>query len=201
MVGRPLGALLVGILGVGPARAATPGPSERPVSLYGAIDLGASGSGPVAGVSGALAWRAHPRVGLSIAVHEVVAPAPDRAVGALVFAARVPLRTWLSVDVGFAHAHETPLADAKARPVATALGTLPGMTHRSGLGGGLRAEGRTARWDRWGGFIGVHALVFPDAHPAPVSVAGQLGIAVDVGRVPARPGEEEREDPAPAGRR
>jgi hypothetical protein len=199
VVGRPVGALFVGILGLAPALAASPGPSDRPVGLYGAVDLGGSGRGPLVGLSGALGWRAHRRVGLVFSVHEVVTPAPDRAVGALVVAARVPLRPWLSADLGFAHAHEVPLADAKARPIATALGTLPGMTHRSGLGGGLRGEWRTARWDRWGGFVGVHALLFPDAHPAPVYVAGQLGIAVDVGRVRERRIDEEDEASLPEG--
>jgi hypothetical protein len=171
------------------AIAASPGPSDRPVSLYGGVEVGGGASGPMGGIGGALAWHASPKLGLLVGVREVVASSPDRTIGTLTFAARVPLLRWLSGHLGFVHAHETPLALSKSRPVGTALGTLPEMTHRSGLGAGLRGEWRAARWERWGGFVAGRVDLWPDAHPSPVHAGLELGIAVDVGKRRELPAE------------
>jgi hypothetical protein len=110
------------------------------LSLYGGLGALAAPGAPGGGVSGQLAWRGHPRVGLHLGAREVVLGAPLRTIGLLDISARFPLGPGLAAHVGFAHAHETPWAEALAHPLPAIFGTLSGITHRSGLQAGIQQD-------------------------------------------------------------
>lgn len=80
-----------------------------------------------------------------------------------------------------ARTHETPVDVALNHPLQTLAGIRTEMTHRSGFGAGLRAEGRLDEVDRLGGYVGLRAELYPDRHPAPVYLALGIGLAVDIG--------------------
>ncbi len=105
------------------------------------------------------------RAAFELGAREGLASEDSRSWGGLFAGARVGLGEQAHVRVGFAHHHEVELSLAMESPLQAALGSLPGIRHRSGaelgLGLLLPLEERMLE-DRLGVGIDLGVVVFPD---------------------------------------
>ncbi len=154
-------------------------------------DAETSGAGGVVGGIGvALGKDPNRCLALEVRSREMYASADPRIVGGIYGDLRWPAGTGPYLLVGFAHHHETALADAKAHPAATALATWSGINHRTGFEVG-------AGWDLAAPYDEVEflrrlrptmrlaAVVLPGTDGPPVYAVAELGFSLGVGRLTA----------------
>ena len=103
------------------------GPAGAPAEEFGG---GVSFNGAVAVVLGAHPERA---VGLVARGRETTMTADLRQIGSISFLLRYPSDTGPYVHLGFAHNHESPMADFLARPGASFAAVDRAITHRTGF--------------------------------------------------------------------
>ncbi len=130
------------------------------------------------------------RAALELGGREGVAGQDLRSWGGLFVGARTPLGERLYGRVGFAHHHEVELSLAQENPLQAALGSLPGIRHRSGaelgLGALLPVEERMLD-DRLGVGGDLSVVVFPDALGPRVYGFLELNVTVGLGQRRAAP--------------
>ena len=170
------------------ALAATP---THPVTVEGGMtefagsDLAAGG-----GVYGRVAVHVK-QFSADIGIREGYLAGADRMVGSITIGARYSLAKGPYFRAAFLHHHETPFELAKRFPVATTMGTLSGISHRSGgeLGVGFEVPlVAHALQGRMGLNFDVAVGAFPDRGGSAVYVFLQQGFTFDVGK---RRGESE----------
>lgn len=163
-----------------------------PVQVEGQLAIGGavpSGAPLVAGASGGLVVRLGASgFALEATGRELVAGDPARSVGGLGFDARWPAGPGPHALLGFAHHHEAPLADARAAPIANALGILESITHRTGFEVGAGWDGgpvytETAFLSRLRPTAQVQVVVLPATGEPLVYAYGSFGIALALGPV------------------
>jgi len=139
MLSAPAAALPVQVEG-GPALSARPGAAGP--AAWGRLVLPAKG------------WGLEATVREGVTGRSLEDPSGWTSSGALCFGARTGRGPWV-VRGGFAHQHDIPVDLARAAPLQAALGTAPGITHRSGVELGAAVEGRLPRSAAWGWTLGV----------------------------------------------
>ncbi len=160
--------------------------ADFPVTLvggYGASAAPGSYGGFLQG--GIVAWPGRSPVGLDVSAREGLFTADTRMVGTIDAGARWQAAGPLYLRGGFAHHHETPIAMAKEHPIATTLGSLPGIGHRSGLGAGVGIDvpiDYPALQERLGLVIELSVSAFPDRNGPPVYVFLEQAWTIDAGK-------------------
>jgi hypothetical protein len=153
-----------------------------PVTLTGALG-GAAGPPSWGGYgSGALALNLG-RSALVLGGREGVLSGSLRSVGAVQVQGRYFASPSLYVQGGFFHFHETPIDVLADTPVLAVLGSAAGITHRSGLGGGVGLDLplEDVLEGRLGAVLEVSLCGFPDPGGPPLYALVDLGFSVDVG--------------------
>ena len=160
-------------------------------ALVGGVGPAASvsGTGGAAGAIG-VALGKHPDRSLALEVRsrEMVASADLRVVGGVYGDLRWPAGAGPYALIGFAHHHETPMADAQDHPVATTLATWSGINHRTGfeVGAGWDLPAPYTETDllrRLRPTFRLAAVVLPGTDGPPVYGLAELGVSVGVGRL------------------
>lgn len=155
----------------------------------GLADAPGGGGGVNGGVGVSLAPSARDAVGLEARLREGWVSGETRQIGGIGFIVRYPSRPGPYGFVGFAHHHESAIADALARPVATALGIDDAITHRTGFEVGAGWDFPSPQPDdpvlaRVLPRAALTAVVLPDRGGPPVYVLLEGGFRVGVGRLP-----------------
>jgi len=171
-----------------PAQADTPYPYQ--VTLLGGV-AGLTGPPSMgAGVDGR-AWLAGERGAVEVGIREFYTSEDERMVGAIFAGARVAIGELpLYWRAGFAHNHETPMDLVLANPVASTMGTLEGIRHRSGAEVGLAWSSLISPGlldgSELGDRLGVNADLglagFPDAKGPHLYVYGGAQLTVGLGQ-------------------
>lgn len=156
-----------------------------------AVGAGAPSAAPLlGGVGAALGVRVGPSpFAVEIGLREVVADAAPRSIGTIDIDLRWPADAGVHLLGGFAHHHETPLADARAYPMGSAFGTLPSITHRSGFGVGVGWDGlppytETAVLSRIRPTAELRVVVLPGTGDPLVYGVGEVGLLLALGPLP-----------------
>ncbi len=129
-----------------------------PLELQGGAGAGAQAAGLGPAVWGRLILPAR-GWGLEATVREGIAGTDPQQLGgwtssgALCFGARAGRGPWV-VRGGFAHQHDLSVDQAREAPLQAALGTAPGIRHRSGVELGAAVEGRLPGSEAWGWTVG-----------------------------------------------
>lgn len=162
-------------------------PADHPVTLAGG--LGATAGPPSIGgyaVGRMVLYPKRGTLGLELAGREGLVTSDARTLGAIGLQGRwSPFANGVFLRGGFVHHHETPYALATAEPMAAALGSLPGIRHRTGgelaIGWDLKIPER-ALGDRLGLAIDASVAAFPDDNGPPLYMFLEQTWTVDVGR-------------------
>lgn len=149
---------------------AEPASFEAGLAAVGAVPSGGGG------FYGAFAIPATDRWTAVAGYREVLVSTPTRFAGTVRLMARyTPESTWF-LEAGLTHAHEIPWDIALDRPVQSLIGTGPGIRHRSGVGAGLGYELPLDLGPRWAVQGRLSLAAFPDIHPSPVYLNGEVGL-------------------------
>jgi len=164
------------------ALAATP---THPVTLDGGLFQTVATDSYGAGVYGRATAHLSDHWSIDAGLREGYLARVQGTLGAVTAGVRYTPGRGPSVRMGFLHHHETPWALAKRFPVQTALGSLSGISHRSGLELGIGADIpmlQRGYEGRLGGTLELSVGAFPDPAGASVFVFLQQGFSVDVGK-------------------
>jgi hypothetical protein len=160
-------------------------PPTHPVTLAGGMMQAVSAASLGAGVHGRLSVALGSHVVVDVGLREGYLPGVQRTLGAVSAGVRYVPNIGPYVRAGFLHHHETPWALAKRFPVQTTLGSLAGISHRSGAELAIGADIPILQ-QGYGGRLGMNFEVSVGAFPDPVGSAVyifvQQGFTIDSGR-------------------
>jgi hypothetical protein len=165
--------------------AALANPPTHPVTLEGGLMQAVSSESLGAGVYGRVSAALGSHVALDVGIREGYLPGVQRTLGAVTAGVRYLPNKGPYVRAGFLHHHETPGELAKRFPVQTTLGSLSGISHRSGAELAVGADLPILQ-EGYGGRLGVNLELsvgaFPDPAGSAVYVFLQQGFTIDAGK-------------------
>lgn len=161
------------------------GRPTHPVTLEGGLMQALSMESLGVGVYGRASAVLGQRVVVDVGTREGYLSGVQRTLGAVTAGVRYVPAKGPYFRAGFLHHHETPWALAKRFPVETALGSLSGISHRSGAELCVGTDIPVLQ-DGYNGRLGANLELavgaFPDPGGSAVYVFLQQGFTVDVGK-------------------